>query len=138
MKVVMTAEEMPESLSIARREAQTHFGNPAVYIENTCLAPAILRCRFWPMKFGNAVHLGERDCSLQRRHQKLLEEAPSPILTPEQRAELGARCVNAVKELGYHRVGTVEFLYQDGQFYLHRNEHPVAGGTSRDRDDHRH
>ncbi|MCA3249121.1 MAG: acetyl-CoA carboxylase biotin carboxylase subunit, partial [Rhodospirillaceae bacterium] len=132
MKVVMTAEEMPESLSIARREAQTHFGNPAVYIEKYLPSPRHIEVQILADKFGNAVHLGERDCSLQRRHQKLLEEAPSPILTPEQRAELGAQCVNAVKELGYHGVGTFEFLYQDGQFYfIEMNtrlqvEHPVT------------
>jgi acetyl-CoA carboxylase biotin carboxylase subunit len=132
MKVVMTAEEMPESLSIARREAQTHFGNPAVYIEKYLPSPRHIEVQILADKFGNAVHLGERDCSLQRRHQKLLEEAPSPILTPDQRAELGAQCVNAVKELGYYGVGTFEFLYQDGQFYfIEMNtrlqvEHPVT------------
>jgi acetyl-CoA carboxylase biotin carboxylase subunit len=132
MKVVMTAAEMPESLATARREAQTYFGSDAVYVEKYLPNPRHIEVQILADKHGNAVHLGERDCSLQRRHQKLLEEAPSPILSPQQRLELGELCVNAVKSLGYHSVGTFEFLYQDGQFYfIEMNtrlqvEHPVT------------
>ena len=87
---------------------------------------------------GHVVHLGERDCSLQRRHQKVWEEAGSPALNETQRDEIGAVVTRALEKLGYLGAGTVEFLYEDGQFYLHRDEHPPAGGTSGQRGDHRH
>ena len=83
---------------------------------------------------GNAIHLGERDCSMQRRHQKVIEEAPAPGITEELRAEIGERCVNACLEIGYRGAGTFEFLYEDGEFYFHRGQHPSAGGASGHRD----
>ena len=87
---------------------------------------------------GNAIHIGERDCSIQRRHQKVLEEAPSPAISAEERERMGAICAKAMADMGYRGAGTIEFLYENERILLHRDEHPAAGRASGDRDDQRH
>ena len=105
---------------------------------NTSQGRAISKSRCSATAFGDCVYLFERDCSVQRRHQKVLEEAPAPGMTPQRRAAMGAAAVAAAKAVGYVGAGTVEFIAtQDGAFYLHGDEHPPAGRASRDRDDHR-
>ncbi len=132
MKLAGSRSEMPEALSLARHEARTHFGSDAVYIEKYLSHPRHIEIQVLADSHGNVVHLGERDCSLQRRHQKVLEEAPSPALNAAQRETIGAKVVGAMRKLGYRSVGTVEFLYQDGEFYfIEMNtrlqvEHPVT------------
>jgi acetyl-CoA carboxylase, biotin carboxylase subunit len=132
MKVANSAEELSVALSTARTEAKAAFGDDAVYIEKYLSKPRHIEIQVVADSHGNVVHLGERDCSIQRRHQKLLEEAPSPALNAEQRAGIGEVVVNAVKKLGYLGVGTVEFLFEDDQFYfIEMNtriqvEHPVT------------
>jgi acetyl-CoA carboxylase biotin carboxylase subunit len=132
MKVANSAEELKEALAFARAEAKAAFGNDAMYMEKYLSHPRHIEIQILADNHGNAVHLGERDCSLQRRHQKVLEEAPSPALNASQRAEIGAIAVNAVKQMGYRSVGTIEFLFQDGQFYfIEMNtrlqiEHPIS------------
>ena len=132
----MKRVERPEGLAIAcataRAEAESAFGNDALYLEKLVAAPRHIEVQVLADQFGNAVHLGERDCSLQRRHQKVLEEAPSPALDARTRAEIGSRVSAAVRELGYRGVGTLEFLYEGGEFYfMEMNtriqvEHPVT------------
>ncbi len=132
MKLAHGRGEMAEALSLARSEARTHFGNDAVYIEKYLSHPRHIEIQVLADSHGNVVHLGERDCSLQRRHQKVLEEAPSPALNAAQREDIGNIVVAAMRKLGYRSVGTVEFLYQDGEFYfIEMNtrlqvEHPVT------------
>lgn len=132
MKLARTAAELPNALSTARSEAGAAFGSTAVYLEKYLGKPRHIEIQIMADSHGNVVHLGERDCSLQRRNQKVLEEAPSPILKPEERAEIGDRCAKALAELGYLGAGTVEFLYEDGGFYfIEMNtrlqvEHPVT------------
>jgi acetyl-CoA carboxylase biotin carboxylase subunit len=132
MKVANSRGEMVEALSLARSEAKAHFGDDAVYLEKYLSHPRHVEIQVLADAHGNVVHLGERDCSLQRRHQKVLEEAPSPALNAAQRAAIGETVVQAMKKLGYRSVGTVEFLYQDGEFYfIEMNtrlqvEHPVS------------
>jgi acetyl-CoA carboxylase, biotin carboxylase subunit len=132
MKVAQTAEDLSTALSTARSEAKAAFGDDAVYLEKYLSTPRHIELQVIADAFGNVVHLGERDCSLQRRHQKVLEEAPSPALNVEQRAEIGQVVVDAVKALGYLGVGTIEFLYEEGAFYfIEMNtrlqvEHPVT------------
>ncbi len=132
MKLARTAAELPNALSTARSEAGAAFGSTAVYLEKYLGKPRHIEIQVMADSHGNVVHLGERDCSLQRRNQKVLEEAPSPILKPEERAEIGDRCAKALAELGYLGAGTVEFLYEDGGFYfIEMNtrlqvEHPVT------------
>jgi acetyl-CoA carboxylase biotin carboxylase subunit len=132
MKVAGSRAEMAEALSLARNEARAHFGNDAVYLEKYLSHPRHIEIQVLADSHGNVVHLGERDCSLQRRHQKVLEEAPSPALNSAQRDAVGDTVVQAMRKLGYRSVGTVEFLYQDGQFYfIEMNtrlqvEHPVT------------
>jgi acetyl-CoA carboxylase, biotin carboxylase subunit len=132
MKVANSRGEMAESLSLARSEAKAHFGDEVVYLEKYLPHPRHIEVQVLADSHGNVVHLGERDCSLQRRHQKVLEEAPSPALNAAQRAEIGERVVQAMRKLGYRSIGTVEFLYHDGEFYfIEMNtrlqvEHPVS------------
>lgn len=132
MKVARNEEELSIALSTARSEAGAAFGNEAVYIEKYLGRPRHIEIQVLGDGEGNAVHLGERDCSLQRRHQKVWEEANSPSLNADQRMEIGEICANAMRKLKYRGAGTVEFLYEDGSFYfIEMNtrlqvEHPVT------------
>jgi acetyl-CoA carboxylase biotin carboxylase subunit len=110
MQKVLRAEEVPEALEAARSVAQKAFGNPEVYVEKFIERGRHIEFQFLGDKFGNVIHLGERECSLQRRHQKLVEEAPSSLLTPELREKMGQVVVKAMKDIGYHTAGTLEFL----------------------------
>jgi acetyl-CoA carboxylase biotin carboxylase subunit len=132
MKVANSRGEMAQALSLARAEAKANFGNDAVYIEKYLSHPRHIEMQILADSHGNVIHLGERDCSLQRRHQKLLEEAPSPALNASQRAWIGDTALAAMKRFGYRSAGTIEFLFQDGEFYfIEMNtrlqvEHPVS------------
>ncbi len=132
MKVANNRGEMSEALALARAEAKAHFGNDALYLEKYLSHPRHIEIQVLADMHGNVVHLGERDCSLQRRHQKVLEEALSPALNSAQRATIGDTVTAAMKRLGYQSVGTVEFLFQDGEFYfIEMNtrlqvEHPIS------------
>ncbi|KUF09295.1 acetyl-CoA carboxylase biotin carboxylase subunit [Pseudoponticoccus marisrubri] len=134
MKVARTAEEMQTAFQTARSEAKAAFGNDEVYIEKYLTTPRHIEIQVFGDGKGNAVHLGERDCSLQRRHQKVLEEAPGPAITEAERAHIGEICANAVAKMGYSGAGTIEFLYENGEFYfIEMNtrlqvEHPVTEG----------
>ena len=132
MKVARSAEDLDVALHTARTEAQAAFGNASVYIERYLAKPRHIEIQVLGDGKGRAVHLGERDCSLQRRHQKVWEEARSPALNSTQRATIGETVAKAMADLGYSGVGTVEFLYEDGEFYfIEMNtrlqvEHPVT------------
>jgi len=132
MKVVRTAGDLGKALSSARAEAKAAFGDDAMYLEKYLTHPRHIEIQILGDNQGNAIHLGERDCSLQRRHQKIWEEAPSPALNDQERARIGDIVARAVGDLGYSGAGTVEFLYQDGEFYfIEMNtrlqvEHPVS------------
>ena len=132
MKVARTAEELAEAFATARAEAKAAFGNDDVYMEKYLTHPRHIEIQVVADSHGNVIHLGERDCSLQRRHQKVLEEAPSPALNAEDRAKIGRITAEAIQKLGYLGVGTVEYLYEDGEFYfIEMNtrlqvEHPVT------------
>src|ERR1700730_14197892 len=132
MKVARDESELSAALSAARTEAKAAFGDDVVYLEKFLLAPRHIEIQVLGDGEGNAVHLGERDCSLQRRHQKVWEEGPSPALDTAARAKIGATVAKAMRELKYLGVGTVEFLYEEGEFYfIEMNtriqvEHPVT------------
>jgi acetyl-CoA carboxylase biotin carboxylase subunit len=132
MKVAREPSELEDAFRLARTEARTAFGNDAVYIEKYLDRPRHIELQVLADDHGNVVHFGERDCSLQRRHQKLLEEAGSPAITPAQRDALGKTATAALSKLGYRNAGTLEFLYQDGHFaFIEMNtrlqvEHPVT------------
>jgi acetyl-CoA carboxylase biotin carboxylase subunit len=132
MKVAHSADELAEAWQVARTEAKAAFGNDAVYMEKYLDRPRHIEMQILADAHGNVVHFGERDCSLQRRHQKLLEEAGSPALTAAQRDALGETVTKALRELSYRNAGTLEFLYQDGHFaFIEMNtrlqvEHPVT------------
>ncbi len=134
MKVARSAEELEIAFRTARSEAKAAFGNDEVYIEKYLQKPRHIEIQVFGDGKGNAVHLGERDCSLQRRHQKVFEEAPGPCITPKMRAEIGEVCASAMRKLHYIGAGTIEFLYEDGRFYfIEMNtrlqvEHPVTEG----------
>ena len=132
MKVAREPAELEDAFRLARTEARTAFGNDSVYIEKYLDRPRHIELQVLADSHGNVVHFGERDCSLQRRHQKLLEEAGSPAITAEQREALGRTATAALRKLGYCNAGTLEFLYQDGHFaFIEMNtrlqvEHPVT------------
>jgi acetyl-CoA carboxylase biotin carboxylase subunit len=132
MKVVRNEGELESQMMQARSEAKNAFGDDTVYIEKYLDDPRHIEFQVFGDGQGNAIHLGERDCSLQRRHQKVLEEAPSPVISEEQRARMGAVVVKAMAEMGYRGAGTIEFLYENGEFYfIEMNtrlqvEHPVT------------
>ncbi|HEX3652549.1 MAG TPA: acetyl-CoA carboxylase biotin carboxylase subunit [Rhizomicrobium sp.] len=132
MKVAQSASELPLAFSTARAEAKAAFGNDEVYMEKYLQKPRHIEVQVLADSYGKVLHLGERDCSLQRRHQKLWEEAPSPALNSAQRAQIGSTVTAALQKLGYLGVGTVEFLFEDGEFYfIEMNtrlqvEHPVT------------
>ncbi len=132
MKVAYDPAELKEAYEMARTEAAAAFGNDMVYMEKYLANPRHIEIQVLADNFGNVVHLGERDCSLQRRHQKVLEESPSPALNKEQRERIGKTVADAVRNLGYTNAGTVEFLYENGEFYfIEMNtrlqvEHPVT------------
>src|SRR5579883_1565163 len=118
MKIARTADDLPIALSTARAESKAAFGDDALYLEKYLARPRHIEIQVIGDGKGNAVHLGERDCSLQRRHQKLLEETPSPALNEGQRREIGEIVAKAMRKLKYRNAGTVEFLYEDGQFFF--------------------
>lgn len=119
IRIAHNEEEFTKLFAAARAEAQINFGNPDVYLEKMIMYPRHIEVQVIGDKYGNFVHLGERDCTIQRRRQKLIEEAPSPVLTPEMRHKIGESAVNIVKAAGYYSVGTVEFLLdKDRNFYF--------------------
>ena len=132
MKVARSADELLEAIATAKSEAKSAFGDDAVYLEKYLQKPRHIEIQVLGDGQGGAIHLGERDCSLQRRHQKVWEEGPSPALNPQERDRIGGIVAKAMAELGYAGVGTVEFLYEDGRFYfIEMNtriqvEHPVT------------
>ena len=132
MKVAETEDVLVKNFNMASAEAKSVFGNGEVYIEKFLGKPRHIEIQIIADSHGNVVHLGERDCSLQRRHQKLLEEAPSPALNLDQRNEIGKTVTEAIRKIGYRSVGTIEFLWEDGEFYfIEMNtrlqvEHPIT------------
>ena len=132
MRVVHSEASLLGAITVTKAEARAGFGNDIVYMEKFLEKPRHIEFQVLADTHGNAIHLGERDCSMQRRHQKVIEEAPAPGITDEQRKRIGERCVNACKEIGYRSAGTFEFLYEDGEFYfIEMNtrlqvEHPVT------------
>ena len=132
MTVVRAPEELAEAARMARNEARASFGDDRVYVEKFLERPRHIEVQVIGDGRGEVIHLGERECSLQRRHQKLVEEAPSPVIDPATRARLGSLCAHALKKLKYRSLGTIEFLWEDGEFYfIEMNtrlqvEHPVT------------
>ena len=133
MKIVHSQAALPNAFATARAEAQAGFGNPEVYIEKYCEQPRHVEIQILADKHGNVIHLGERDCSIQRRHQKLIEEAPSTVVTPEIRKAMGDAAARAAAAVGYNSVGTIEFLVDKNNnfYFMEMNtrvqvEHPVT------------
>ncbi|MFC3626952.1 acetyl-CoA carboxylase biotin carboxylase subunit [Vogesella amnigena] len=132
MRVVHTEAALINSVNMTRTEAGAAFGNPTVYMEKFLEQPRHIEIQVLSDQHGNAVYLGERDCSMQRRHQKIIEEAPAPGITDEQRQRIGEACADACRRIGYRGAGTFEFLYENGEFYfIEMNtrvqvEHPVS------------
>jgi acetyl-CoA carboxylase biotin carboxylase subunit len=132
MKVAQSPDELMMALSTASNEAKSAFGDASVYLEKYLQKPRHIEIQVLGDGRGGAIHLGERDCSLQRRHQKVWEEGPSPVLSAAARARIGATCAKAMQDMKYLGVGTIEFLYEDGEFYfIEMNtriqvEHPVT------------
>ena len=132
MRVVHTEAALLNAISLTKTEANTFFGNDMVYMEKFLETPRHIEFQILADKHGNAIHLGERDCSTQRKHQKVIEEAPAIGITEEVRQEIGTRCAKACAEIGYYGAGTFEFLYEKGEFYfIEMNtrvqvEHPIT------------
>ena len=132
MRVVHSEANLLNAVSLTKSEAQAAFGSDVVYIEKFLENPRHVEIQVLADQYGNAIHLGERDCSMQRRHQKVIEEAPAPGITPEMRAKIGGRCAQACSDIGYVGAGTFEFLFENGEFYfIEMNtrvqvEHPVT------------
>src|SRR5262245_45163547 len=132
MRIVHTEAALLNAVAMTRAEAQAAFANPTVYMEKFLENPRHIEIQVLADEHRNAVHLGERDCSMQRRHQKVMEEAPAPELLPKLRERVGERCADACRKIGYRGAGTFEFLYEDGEFYfIEMNtriqvEHPVT------------
>lgn len=135
MRVVTNEAELADTVALTREEARQAFGNPALYLEKYLVHPRHIEIQVLADRHGNAAWVGARDCSVQRRHQKVLEEAPPPGVSPQTLADLGARCVKACQDIGYLGAGTFEFLYEDGVFaFIEMNtriqvEHPVTEMT---------
>ena len=132
MRVVYSEDEVVEAVKLTKTEARQAFANDMVYMEKFLEHPRHIEFQILSDSHGNAIHLGERDCSLQRRHQKVIEEAPAPFISEEQRAKIGKVCTDACKRIGYIGAGTFEFLYENGEFYfIEMNtrvqvEHPIS------------
>jgi acetyl-CoA carboxylase biotin carboxylase subunit len=132
MRVVHAEASLTAAITVTKAEARAAFNNDVVYMEKFLETPRHVEFQILADKHGNAIHLGERDCSMQRRHQKVIEEAPAPGISEEQRDRIGARCVKACQEIGYNSAGTFEFLYENDEFYfIEMNtrlqvEHPVT------------
>jgi len=132
MRVVRSETNLPHAISMTRSEAENSFGSGVLYMEKYLDDPRHIEVQVMADQHGNAIHLGERDCSMQRRHQKVVEESPAPGITPDERHDIGERCAEACRQLGYRGAGTFEFLYQDGEFFfIEMNtriqvEHPVT------------
>ena len=132
MRVVHSADELIAAVTLTRAEAKAAFGNDVVFMEKFLQHPRHIELQVLADSYGNAIHLCERDCSMQRRNQKVVEEAPAPFITEEQRARIGNRVAEACRKIGYRGAGTFEFLYEDGEFYfIEMNtrlqvEHPVT------------
>src|SRR5687768_2165491 len=132
MRVVHTDASLLNAIAVTKSEALAAFNNDQVYMEKFLERPRHIEFQVLADNYGNVIHLGERDCSMQRRHQKVVEEAPAPGITPEQRNRMGQRVVEACSKVGYRSAGTLEFLYQDNEFYfIEMNtriqvEHPVT------------
>jgi len=132
MRVVHSEAALPNAIAMTRTESGNAFGNPAVYMEKYLSNPRHVEFQVLADSQGNAIHLGERDCSMQRRHQKVVEEAPAPGITDKQRQKIGKRCADACRKIGYRGAGTFEFLYENGEFFfIEMNtrvqvEHPVT------------
>jgi acetyl-CoA carboxylase biotin carboxylase subunit len=132
MRVVHTESHLLNAIAMTRTEARAAFNNDTVYMEKYLQTPRHIEFQILADGLGNAVHLGERDCSVQRRHQKIIEEAPAPGITAEQRDMMGERCAKACRDMGYRGAGTFEFLYENNEFYfIEMNtriqvEHPIT------------
>jgi acetyl-CoA carboxylase biotin carboxylase subunit len=132
MKIARSQDELADAYSLARAEAKANFGNDQVYMERYLSKPRHIEVQIIADQYGNVVHLGERDCSIQRRHQKVWEEAPSPALSQEERRKIGDIAADAIRKMGYRSVGTIEFLYENGEFFfIEMNtrlqvEHPIT------------
>ncbi len=139
MRIAYSSDEVAEGFARAKSEAASSFGDDRVFVEKFIVDPRHIEIQVLGDKHGNVIYLGERECSIQRRNQKVIEEAPSPLLDEATRGKMGEQAVALAKAVGYDSAGTVEFVAgQDRSFYLPRDEHPPAGRASGDRDDHRH
>lgn len=132
MRVVEKKEDLLKSVEMTKAEAEAAFGNPMVYMERFLQRPRHIEIQILADEHGNAIYLGERDCSMQRRHQKIIEEAPAPFITPDERRRIGESCAAACRRIRYRGAGTFEFLYEDGEFFfIEMNtrvqvEHPIT------------